>query len=76
MSAPKIVLTKKLLGGNATIRADVADTAAALGSGSWINVSLRGLEGSAAYAREKAEQYAAIADELDSLVASGTGVDW
>lgn len=76
MSAQKITLTKRLQAGNATIRADVADTAAALGSGSWINVTLRGLEGSAAYAREKANQYAAIADELDSLIASNKGVDW
>ncbi|WP_032376801.1 hypothetical protein [Rhodococcoides fascians] len=76
MSAQKIVLTKRLLSGNATIRADVADTAAALGSGSWVNVTLRGLEGSAAYAREKADQYAAIADELDKLVASGGAEPW
>ena len=76
MSAQKIVLTKKRISGNQTIRADVADTAASLGSGSWINVSLRGLEGSAAYAREKALQYAAIADELDGLVTSGEGTDW
>ncbi|OZF33165.1 hypothetical protein CH296_11045 [Rhodococcus sp. 14-2496-1d] len=76
MSAQKIVLTKRLQAGNATIRADLADTDAALGSGSWINVTLRGLEDSATYARQKADQYAAIADELDKLVASGGAEPW
>lgn len=76
MSAQKIVLTKKRTSGNQTIRADVADTEAALGSGSWINITLRGLEGSAAYARQKTDQYKAIADDLDALIASGQGAEW
>ncbi|OZE13343.1 hypothetical protein CH249_02005 [Rhodococcus sp. 05-2255-3B1] len=76
MSAQKIVLTKTRLSGNVMIRADRKELDEQLGAGTWVNLTLRGLPNSAAYAREKAEQYAAIADELDSLVASEQEADW
>ncbi|WP_037141709.1 hypothetical protein [Rhodococcoides fascians] len=71
-----VSVTKKRLSGNVTIRADLKNQDEQLGSGSWINVSLRGLDMSADLAREKAAQYTAIADELDRLRANGEEADW
>lgn len=69
-------ITKKRLSGNVTIRADRKDASVQLGAGTWVNISLRGLGGSIEYAREKAEQYSVIVDELERVQSSGEGANW
>lgn len=66
-----VLITKIRTGGNQMVR---ADSKSARGHGSWINISAAGLDESIHLAREKAAEYAAIADELEKV--SQMGADW
>lgn len=65
-----ILITKIRTGGNQMVR---ADTKGATGQATWINVSAHGLDDSIHLAREKAAEYAAIADELEKVSQMGEG---